>query len=83
MMGNDFFVLTLALRFSSSKRSSRAEMSSAATECFDIFSPAPGESDVTIQVDRLSSNETKIAVRLIWMAAGTSGWANAFGIVPS
>jgi hypothetical protein len=35
-------------------------MSPAETLCFDIFSPPPGDSDVISQVERLSSNETKI-----------------------
>ena len=52
-------------------------------ECLDIFSPAPGESEVTTQVERLSSKDTKIAPRLIRMAAGDSGKADAFGILPS
>src|SRR6516165_9442201 len=38
--------------------------------CFDIFSPPPGDSDVTSQVDRLSSNETKIAPRSVRIAVG-------------
>src|SRR5438034_8762673 len=33
------------------------------TTCFDIFSPPPGDSEVISHVDRLSSNETKIAPR--------------------
>ena len=82
-IGNDIPILTLALRFSSAKRSSSAETSPAGTECLDILSPAPGESDVTIQVERLSSKDTKIAARLVWMAAGPSGNADAFGILPS
>ena len=40
------------------------------TLCFDIFSAPPGDSDVTIQRDRLSSNETKIAPRSVRIAAG-------------
>jgi hypothetical protein len=41
--------------------------------CFDIFSP-PGESDVINQVERLSSNETKIAPRLVRIAVGSAKW---------
>jgi hypothetical protein len=33
----------------------------AANRMFDIFSPPPDDSDVISQVDRLSSNQTKIA----------------------
>jgi hypothetical protein len=47
-------------------------MSPADTPCFDIFSPPPGEIDVINQVERLSSNETKIAPRLVRIAVGSS-----------
>src|SRR4029078_3727547 len=40
--------------------------------CFDIFSPPPGDSDVIRHVDRLSSNETKIAPRSVRIAG--RGW---------
>src|SRR4029077_4919698 len=43
------------------------------TVCFDIFSPPPGDNDVTSQVDRLSSNETKIAPRSVRIAVGAWG----------
>jgi hypothetical protein len=43
-------------------------MSPLGTECFDIFSPPPGESDVISLLERLSSNETKIAPRSVRMA---------------
>jgi hypothetical protein len=42
--------------------------SPALKECFDILSPFPGDSDVISQVERLSSSETKIAPRFVWMA---------------
>jgi hypothetical protein len=48
-------------------------MSPAGTLCFDIFSPPPGDSDVISQVERLSSNEMKIAPRSLRMALGASG----------
>jgi hypothetical protein len=48
-------------------------MSSAGTLCFDSFSPAPGDSEVISQVERLSSNETKISPRSARMALGASG----------
>ncbi len=35
----------------------------ARTECFDIFSPEAGDSDVISQMERLSSKETKLAAR--------------------
>src|SRR3984893_3772540 len=48
-------------------------MSPAGTLCFDIFSPLPGDNDVISQVERLSSNEMKIAPRSLRMALGASG----------
>jgi hypothetical protein len=38
----------------------------------DIFSPPSGKREVTSQVKRLSSNEIKIAPRLVLMAVGSS-----------
>jgi hypothetical protein len=58
---------------SCAKRSSSPAISPPRTECFDIFSPPPGDSDVISQVDRLSSNETKIAPRSVRIAVGASG----------
>ncbi len=55
----------------------------AATECFDIFSPEPGDSDVINQVERLNSNELKIAPRLDWIAVGASSWSDAICMVIS
>src|SRR6202048_633363 len=48
-------------------------MSPAGTLCFDIFSPLPGDNDVISQVERLSSNEMKIATRSLRMPLGASG----------
>ena len=66
-IGNDFPVRSDAFRFRfrfrSEKRASSAEMSPARTECFDIFSPEPGDSDVIGQIERLSSKETKRVAR--------------------
>ena len=45
------------------KRASSAATSPARTECFDIFSPEAGDSDVMSQMERLSSKETKLAAR--------------------
>jgi hypothetical protein len=47
------------------KRANSAQISPAGTLCFDIFSPPPGDGDAISQVERLSSNETKIAPRLL------------------
>jgi hypothetical protein len=41
------------------------EMSPLRTGCFDIFSPPPGASEVMTQVERLSSRDTKIALRSV------------------
>jgi hypothetical protein len=38
------------------------------TECLDIFSPLPGDSEVINQVERDSSRDTKIAAKLVSMA---------------
>src|SRR5580658_7531555 len=59
-IGKDFPVRAHAFLLSSEKRASSAEISPADTLCFDIFSPPPGDSDVTNQVDRLSSNEMNL-----------------------
>src|SRR5271166_6219589 len=64
-IGKDLPVRSDAFRFNSEKRASSAATSPARTECFDIFSPEPGESDVISQMERLSSKEIKIAARLV------------------
>src|SRR3954464_13197596 len=48
-------------------------MSPLGTECLDIFSPPPGARDVMTQVERLSSRDTKIALRSVRIAACSSG----------
>ena len=73
MIGNDFPVRANAFCLNSEKRASSAQMSPAGTLCFDIFSPPPGDSDVISQVERLSSNEMKIAPRSLRIAFGASG----------
>jgi hypothetical protein len=57
----------------SENRLNRPATSPPDTACFDIFSPAPGNNDAIIQVERLSSNDTKIALRSVRMAARLSG----------
>src|SRR3954469_5846707 len=47
-------------------------MSPLRTECFDIFSPPPGAREVMTQVERLSSRDTKIALRSVRIAACSS-----------
>ena len=44
-------------------------MSPADTLSFAVFSPSHGDSDVISQVERLSSNETQMAPRLVRIAS--------------
>src|SRR4051794_40554204 len=55
------------------ERARRPAMSPLRTVCFDIFSPPPGAREVMTQVERLSSSETKIALRSVRIAACSSG----------
>jgi hypothetical protein len=80
MIGNCCAVRDRAFSRRFRNRSSRPEMSPPHTECFDIFSPPPGESDVINQVDRLSSKETKIAPRSVWIVAGDWAWFATIGM---
>src|SRR3954462_12201146 len=48
-------------------------MSPLGTECLDIFSPLPGAREVMTQVERLSSRDTKIALRSVRIAACSCG----------
>src|SRR5271166_3943939 len=82
-IGKDLLVRSDAFRFNSEKRASSAATSPARTECFDIFSPEPGESDVISQMERLSSKEIKIAARLVWMAVGASCRSATVGMIVS
>src|SRR6476620_4343598 len=71
--GKTLPVLARAFSRSRAKRSSSPATSPPRTTCVDIFSPPPGDSDVISHVDRLSSNETKIAPRSVRIAVGASG----------
>src|SRR6476660_8910330 len=71
--GKTLPVLARAFSRSRAKRSSSPATSPPRTTCFDIFSPPLGDSDVISHVDRLSSNETKIAPRSVRIAVGASG----------
>src|ERR1035437_952583 len=71
--GTTFPVLARVVSRSCAKRSNSPATSPLRTVCFDIFSPPPGDSDVISQVDRLSSNETKIAPRSVRIAVGAWG----------
>src|SRR3974390_688317 len=66
-------VLARVFSRSFAKRANSPVTSPPRTTCFDIFSPPPGDSDVISHVDRLSSNETKIAPRSVRIAVGASG----------
>src|SRR5208283_3350480 len=82
-IGKDFPVRSDAFRFSSEKRASSAATSPALTECFDIFSPEPGDSDVISQTDRLSSRDVKMQARWVWIAMGASAWSATVGMLVS
>src|SRR5664279_817710 len=83
MIGKDCPVRANAFCLSSAKRVSSAATSPAGTENFDILSPEPGDRDVISQTERLSSNETNIAARLVWIAVGASARSAAFSMVGS
>ena len=51
--------------WSDRSRTRSPPISTAGTECFDIFSRVPGDSEVTSHVVRLNSKETKIARRSV------------------
>src|SRR5215204_454825 len=73
MMGKTCPVRARAFSLSWDKRARRAAMSPLGTECFDIVSPLPGAREVMTQVERLSSRETKIALRSVRIGACSSG----------
>src|ERR1700687_2069404 len=81
--GKTFPVLARVFFRSCAKRSNSSATSPPRTTCFDIFSPPPGDSDVISQVDRLSSNETKIAPRSVRIAVGASVSDNLHGRLQS
>jgi hypothetical protein len=62
----------VTLRLSSANRANSPARSPAFTPCFDIFSPLPGERDVISQVERLSSNDAKIAASCVRIAVVSS-----------
>src|SRR5271167_5088747 len=82
-IGKDFLVRANAFCFNSENRASNPATSPARTECFDIFSPEPGDSDVMSQIERLSSKETKIAARSVWIAVDGSAWAASVCMIVS
>ena len=59
------------------------DITAPSSECFDILSPPPGDSDVISQIDRLSSSETKIAPRSVRIAVGVRGWSATMCMVAS
>src|SRR3954453_6096501 len=68
MMGKTCPVRTRAFSLSWDKRAKRGAMSPLGTACLDIFSPPPGAREVMTQVERLSSRDTKIALRSVRIA---------------
>ncbi len=82
MTGKVFPVRACAFALSLANRSRSPVISPLRTECLDIFSPPPGDSEVTSQVERDSSIDTKIAPRLTRIAA-SSGQGAAPCIVAS
>ena len=73
MMGKTCPVRARAFSLSWDKRARRAAMSPLGTACLDIFSPPPGAREVMTQVERLSSRDTKIALRSVRTAVCSSG----------
>jgi hypothetical protein len=68
MIGKSFPVRRRAFSLISAHRASSPAISPPRTAYVDIFSPAPGDSDVISQVERLSANDAKIASRSVRMA---------------
>src|SRR6266436_6160137 len=83
MIENIFQVRAKAFCLRTENRISSVQISPAATLCFDIFSPPPGDREVITQLERLSSMETKIAPRSLRIAPGTSGLSAITCIVVS
>src|ERR1700733_8097551 len=54
------------------KRANRPARSPASTKCLDILCPPQGTSEVISHLERLSSNEMKMALICVWIAAGFS-----------
>src|SRR3954467_1866134 len=73
MIGKTCPVRARAFSLSWDKRARRAAMSPLRSACLDIFSPPPGAREVMTQVERLSSRDTKIALRSVRIAACSSG----------
>src|SRR5829696_5248563 len=73
MMGKTCSVRARAFFLSWDTRARRAAMSPLRTECLDIFSPPPGVREVMTQVERLSSRDTKIALRSVRTAVCSLG----------
>ena len=69
-IGKEFPVRSDVFRFSSEKRASSAATSPARTECFGIFSPEPGDSDVISQMERLSSSPELVFATSLCQSAG-------------
>ena len=70
--GGNCFVRARTRSWSDRSRARRSPISPAGTECFDIFSRVPGDSEVTSHVVRLNSKETKIARRSVRIEVSVS-----------
>src|SRR5260370_41581430 len=70
MTGKVFPVRACAFALSLANCSRSPVISPLRTECLDIFSPPPGDSEVTSQVERDSSIDTKIAPRALQTTLG-------------
>src|SRR5215207_7554161 len=79
-MGKTCPVRARAFSLSWDKRARRAAMSPLGTACLDIFSPPPGAREVMTQVERLSSRDTKIALRSVRTAVCSSGRGQRAGM---
>src|ERR1700723_3685211 len=72
MIGYEIPVRAEAFSRIAQKRANRPARSPASTECLDILCPPPGASEVISHRERLSSNEMKMALLCVWIAAGFS-----------
>src|ERR1700720_1040691 len=83
MIGYEIPVRAEALSRMAQKRANRPARSPAATECRDILRPPPGTSEVISHLERLSSNEMKMAPICVWIAAGSSCASSDIGSLQS
>src|SRR3984957_9828346 len=82
MIGYEIPVRAEALSRMAQKRANSPARSPASTECLDILCPPPGTSEVISHLERLSSNEMKMALICVWIAAGFSCGASDIDRLP-